>query len=143
MHVLSLLFLALLTNAEVTIYTQIAFGTETPTTTTKAWPTLTNAAAYDPVVLTPPAAPNPAVGGASVVQLVTGGMNNMSLPVPPGFVGFSVELSVCDQVRKYLSYFRGDLISKCVQLDPMGELSQSTRRRMLIRPLAHISTRNF
>ncbi|KIJ34940.1 glycoside hydrolase family 79 protein, partial [Sphaerobolus stellatus SS14] len=49
-------------------------------------------------MLIPPPPPNPAVGGANVVQLLTGAMANMSAPVQSGFLGFSIELSVADQV---------------------------------------------
>ncbi|KIJ34938.1 glycoside hydrolase family 79 protein [Sphaerobolus stellatus SS14] len=90
-------FFSLLAYAEVIIYNQPA-NSVTPTTPTKVWPSVTSAQAYYAQTLTPPAILSPAVRGASAVQLVAGGMNNMSNPIPAGFFGFSLELSFCSQV---------------------------------------------
>ncbi|KIJ42028.1 hypothetical protein M422DRAFT_255050 [Sphaerobolus stellatus SS14] len=105
---LSVLSLALLANAGVTIYTQVTFGTGAATATGSAFPSVTNAAAFDPTMLIPPPPPNPAVGGANVVQLLTGAMANMSAPVQSGFLGFSIELSVADQVCEWTNFSYND-----------------------------------
>lgn len=94
--VLSLLLLSLQAYADVTIYTQVVFGTGTTTVTPS--PTYTAAAAYDPTSLTPPAVPSPAPTNQFPVQLFSGGMANLSIPQSGAFVGFSVELSVADQI---------------------------------------------
>jgi hypothetical protein len=95
--VLSLLLLGLQAYAEVTIYTQVPLGTGTGTTAT-ASATYTGAAAYDPTSLTPPPIPTPAPATQFPVQLFSGGMVNLSIPQSGSFVGFSVELSVADQI---------------------------------------------
>ena len=94
--VLSLLLLSLQAYAAVTIYTQVPFGTST--TTGSASPTFTGAAAYDPTTLTPPPVPSPAIPNQFFIQLFSGGMQNLSIQQSGSFVGFSVELSVADQI---------------------------------------------
>ncbi|KAF8509965.1 glycoside hydrolase family 79 protein [Gautieria morchelliformis] len=94
--VLSLLLLSLQAHAGVTIYTQVTFGPGTATTTGTS--TYTAAAAYDPTSLTPPPVPSPSPANQFPVQLFSGGMANLSIPQSGAFVGFSVELSVADQI---------------------------------------------
>ena len=94
--VLSLLLLGLQAYADVTIYTQVAFGTGNATFMPTS--TYTAAAAYDPTSLSPPAVPSPSPTNQFPVQLFSGGMANLSIPQSGAFVGFSVELSVADQI---------------------------------------------
>ena len=68
-------------------------------TSTAAVPNFTSGAAYDKTVLTPPAVPNPAIPVQVSIQLPTsGGFQNMSPPANGGFMGFSIEMSVANQV---------------------------------------------
>lgn len=60
----------------------------------------TGAAAYNPTVLQPPAVPSPKPATAFNIQLQSGGMQGLSIPIPGSFFGFSVEFSVANQVRK-------------------------------------------
>ncbi|KAH9016813.1 glycoside hydrolase family 79 protein, partial [Lactarius hengduanensis] len=64
----------------------------------------TGAAAYDPTILNPPAVPNPPIPTQVPVQLTsTGGIPNLSIPQNGGFFGFSIEMSVSNQVCGDLS----------------------------------------
>ncbi|KAF8519367.1 glycoside hydrolase family 79 protein [Hysterangium stoloniferum] len=81
----------------VTIYTQVTFADGSVPTATASSPTPTHAA-YDSTVLTPPPVPNPNIPTNYVLQLLSGGMDGLSIPQTGSFVGFSVELSVADQV---------------------------------------------
>jgi hypothetical protein len=83
----------------VTVYNPSA--TTTPTTNTAA-AQYTGAAAYDTTVLTPPAPPTDLSKDFPVV-LYTGGMTNLSIKQKGSFFGFSVELSVADQIRMYMA----------------------------------------
>ncbi|KAF8591731.1 glycoside hydrolase family 79 protein [Ramaria rubella] len=94
--VLSLLLLSLQAYADVTIYTQVPFGTGT--ITSSATSTYTAPAAFDPTSLTAPPVPSPAPPTQFPVQLLSGGMPGLSIPQSGSFVGFSVELSVADQI---------------------------------------------
>ena len=68
-------------------------------TSTAAAPNFTSGAAYDKMVLTPPAVPNPAIPMQVSIQLPSsGGFQNMSPPANGGFMGFSIEMSVANQV---------------------------------------------
>ncbi|KAG6815750.1 hypothetical protein H0H87_011662 [Tephrocybe sp. NHM501043] len=57
----------------------------------------TGAAAYNPTVLNPPAVPS-GLPTQFVIQLQNGGTNNLSLPQNGSFIGFSIEMSVVNQV---------------------------------------------
>ena len=106
---------ATLVNAQYKIYqpkNQVIFGgsalTYTHTTSTigtAAFATYTAAAEFDATSLTPPAVPTPAIPTAVPVQLPSsGGFSNSSAPVNGGFFGFSVEMSVSNQVCELSSY---------------------------------------
>ncbi|KAF8267751.1 hypothetical protein EI94DRAFT_1729509 [Lactarius quietus] len=72
--------------------------TSTPSGTA-AVPNFTAEAEYDPTTLTPPAVPNPPIPTVVPVQLTSsGGFPNLSAPVNGGFFGFSVEMSVSNQI---------------------------------------------
>ncbi|TFY66769.1 hypothetical protein EVG20_g4322, partial [Dentipellis fragilis] len=61
--------------------------------------TYTGAAAYNPTVLqAPPVPSNPAVPNNFPIQLYSGGMNGLSMPLPGDFYGFSVEMSVANHI---------------------------------------------
>lgn len=72
------------------------------TQTTPALPTYTAASAFDPTNLVAPPAPSPPIQTQFPVQLFSGGMANLSIPQSGAFVGFSVELSVANQVCESL-----------------------------------------
>ena len=68
-------------------------------TSTAAQPTITTGAAHDQKVLTPPPIPNPAIPMQVQIQLPSsGGLQTMSPPVPGAMMGFSIEMSVANQV---------------------------------------------
>lgn len=96
---LSLLLLSWQAYASVTIYTQVTFAGGSANTT--ATSTYTAAAAYDPTSLSAPAVPSPAPATQFPVQLYSGGMQGLSIPQTGAFVGFSVELSVADQICEF------------------------------------------
>lgn len=100
---------ATLVNAQYKIYqpkNQVIFGGSaltythtTSTTGTAVFATYTAAAEDDATTLTAPAVPNPAIPTVVPVQLPSsGGLSNSSAPVNGGFFGFSVEMSVSNQV---------------------------------------------
>ncbi|KAF8576860.1 glycoside hydrolase family 79 protein [Ramaria rubella] len=93
---LSFLLLCLPAFGEVTIYTQLPLLGATPTTS--ALPTDTAAAAFDNTSLVPPPIPSPPIPTQFPIQLFSGGMQGLSIPQSGAFVGFSVELSVANQV---------------------------------------------
>jgi hypothetical protein len=98
-----LLVLALLhlsTVSAITLYNGVTTSATT-STTTAANVTYTGLPAYDPTVLTPPAAPSPPVTSGSVAvpsnsaALAAQGLY-LSIPQKGNFLGFSIELSVAD-----------------------------------------------
>ncbi|GJJ14346.1 hypothetical protein Clacol_008610 [Clathrus columnatus] len=71
-------------------------GEPTPTTTQAM---VTYAAHFDPLNLVAPPAPTPQPSATVVpVQLTSGGIPGLSIPVTGNFMGFSIELSVADQI---------------------------------------------
>lgn len=98
---LSLLSLASVSNA-VTRYIPegqaTLFGITMTTSASAAG--YTGSAAYDPTTLVAPAVPNPAINNNFGLQLPTGGMPGLSIHQHGAFLGFSVELSVSNQIRK-------------------------------------------
>lgn len=96
------------TPPQLTIYhphdPNVIFGgtsttSETATATSPgAAATYTGAAAYDPRTLTPPAPPNPPIATSFPLQLSAGGMPNMSIPLSGSFMGFSIEMSIAQQI---------------------------------------------
>ncbi|KAI9461990.1 hypothetical protein BJY52DRAFT_1147038 [Lactarius psammicola] len=103
---LSLSFvLATLVNAQYNIYqpkNQVIFGGSAlnyTNTAAAAAASYTGSAAYDPTILNPPAVPNPPIPTQVPVQLTSsGGIPNLSIPQNGGFFGFSIEMSVSNQV---------------------------------------------
>ncbi|KAF8519369.1 glycoside hydrolase family 79 protein [Hysterangium stoloniferum] len=102
LSLLSLYFAASPVYASVTIYTQVPLGTATGSSISPAG-TDTTHAAFDPTVLNPPALPSPPIPTTYVLQLTSGGANNLSIQQPGNFLGFSVELSVADQICTFFS----------------------------------------
>ncbi|KAH9929444.1 uncharacterized protein B0H18DRAFT_1153432 [Fomitopsis serialis] len=82
----------------VTVY-QAPLGAMT-TTSTAPNAVYTGAAAYDPTVLTPPPIPSPAPPTQFGVQVSNNAGNVSALSISPGgaFLGFSIEMSVVEQV---------------------------------------------
>jgi hypothetical protein len=66
---------------------------------TAAAANFTGAAAYDTTILNPPTIPNPVIPSQIPVQLTSsGGIANLSIPQNGAFFGFSIEMSVANQV---------------------------------------------
>ena len=101
--VLSLLLSSVgLASAQYTVYLphqQVIFGGSTNTSVQGLTPA---SAAYDPTVLQAPSPPNPPIPTNQFIQLYSGGMNDMSMPLSGAFFGFSIEMSVATRVRMYL-----------------------------------------
>jgi hypothetical protein len=95
--IFSLLF-PIFVNADVTIYTTLSTPTPVgaPTTVDSAVPTTLRA--YNNVICTPPAVPDPPPPNNFPINLGPNGMNNLSLPQLGSYVGYSIELSVSNQV---------------------------------------------
>ncbi len=94
---------ATIVNAQYNIYrpkNQVIFGGSALNyTNTAAAASYTGAAAYDPTILNPPGVPNPPIPTQVPVQLTSsGGIPNLSIPQNGGFFGFSIEMSVSNQV---------------------------------------------
>lgn len=97
---------AAVAHAAVTLYNPTGQGpmnggTETASgsaTVTAAAANYTGSAAYDPTVLKPPALPNPLPNMTFPIQLYSDGMDGLSIPIPGSFYGFSIEMSVTNQV---------------------------------------------
>ncbi|KAI0255534.1 hypothetical protein BJV78DRAFT_1151513 [Lactifluus subvellereus] len=96
---------AALVAAQYSIYqpkNQVIFGGSAlhlTATSTAAATNFTGAAAYDSTILNPPAVPNPAIPSQIPVQLTSsGGIAGLSIPQNGGFFGFSIEMSVSNQV---------------------------------------------
>jgi hypothetical protein len=108
-RVLAILGGALTTFGAVTVYhPQHPFGVS-PTSTAlslsspsgaAAAANYTGAAAYNPTVLDPPAPPNPPINTHFGIQLKSGasGTQGASIQQSGSFFGFSIEMSVVDQV---------------------------------------------
>jgi hypothetical protein len=88
--------------AAVTVYHQTPLGLETQTADAASY---TGAAAYNPTVLTPPPIPNPPVPHQFNIQVQNGGVPGLSIKQHGGFFGFSIEMSVINQVCEFLSFF--------------------------------------
>lgn len=68
--------------------------------------TFTNAAAYNQDTLQAPALPVPAPPTQFSIQLVDGGMTNLSIKQNGNFYGFSIEMSVAEMVCESTLYTR-------------------------------------
>lgn len=78
----------------VTIYDPTASPTSTANAAAASY---TGAAAYDTTVLNPPAPPTD-LNKDVPIQLFAGGMDGLSIKQKGSFMGFSIELSVADQI---------------------------------------------
>ncbi|KAF7356005.1 Glyco-hydro-79C domain-containing protein [Mycena venus] len=91
------LFLVLLihsSHAEITVYypnNQAAF-------TTAPGASYTGVAAYNPTSLSPPPVPSPTVLTTIPINLQNSGTPNLSIKQKGSFIGFSIEMSVTNQV---------------------------------------------
>lgn len=104
MRFLSVLLLsAFSVHAEITVY--YAPGQVPFVTTSAAASDYTGVAAYNPTTLLPPPVPTPAVPSSFPVALRTGGTPGASIPQLGSFVGFSIEMSVSNQVCGLSSFF--------------------------------------
>ncbi|KAG6827198.1 hypothetical protein H0H92_012825 [Tricholoma furcatifolium] len=86
---------ALIVSATVTVYPTVT--TSVSNTAAAAAATNTGAAAYNPTVLNPPPVPS-GLNTQFALQLQTGLTTNLSLPQNGSFMGFSIEMSVVNQV---------------------------------------------
>jgi hypothetical protein len=109
----------------ITIYNPTGQGpmheftaTETTTTTatgsasaSAATTSYTGLAAYDPTTLVAPQLPNPAPATNFPIQLYAGGMDGLSIAQHGSFIGFSIEMSVSNQVCEFsLQYIIPNLL---------------------------------
>ena len=88
------------TYAQVTLYNnpgQSTLGTGTQTTSAPQ-ESYTGLGAYDPLVLTPPPLPDPLPPREFGIQLNPAGQPGLSIPLLGNVLGFSIEMSVLDQV---------------------------------------------
>lgn len=109
-------------HAEVTIYglfgqttaapvqSDGASATAAPTTswvTTPGAPQFTGLAAYNPVYLAPPAIPNPAPPNQFAIGVPTDGnlLGGLSIKLTGQFFGFSIEMSVANQLSESPLFF--------------------------------------
>ncbi|KIJ61729.1 glycoside hydrolase family 79 protein [Hydnomerulius pinastri MD-312] len=90
--------------AGVTVYGQIPLADVTATAPGQQY---TGAAAYDPTILTPPPIPNPPPNTQFGIQLSSSAQNTPGLSIPQigPFLGFSIEVSVVNQVLGLNSSF--------------------------------------
>lgn len=103
----SLLFPILAVHASVTIYTQVAFGPGGPTQSVPAY--VKSPAHYDLATAQPPAPTSPA-NPTFVVQLQSAPLPGLSKAIDGCHMGFSIELSVADQVGTPSFFFKFPLI---------------------------------
>ncbi|KAJ8495477.1 hypothetical protein ONZ45_g12847 [Pleurotus djamor] len=82
----------------VTIYGQTPLGVTVSGTQTAADSTATTLAAYNTKTLQAPALPDPKPANEFVIQLQNGGTPGVSIPQEGSFFGFSIEMSVTNQV---------------------------------------------
>lgn len=97
-----LFLLPILARAQITVYKQIPLGQTA--TAVAAGAEQTTLPAYDATVLTPPAipVPPPQTAYTLAVQRDAATVQGLSIPhVGGGFFGFSVEMSVINQVCEY------------------------------------------
>lgn len=83
----------------VTVYSQVRFGESTKTLTAQAG-NYTPPAAYDPTQLNPPGLPSDLPPTTFTLQLGSNNntQNGLSIPLAGSFFGFSIEMSVTNQV---------------------------------------------
>ncbi|EAU81861.2 hypothetical protein CC1G_06072 [Coprinopsis cinerea okayama7 len=98
---LGILAYTLTASASVTVYYlpgQEPLFSPGASTTSGAAATYTGAAAYNPTVLEPPPPPNPPITKRFALQLRNGGTPGVSIQQSGAFFGFSIEMSVVNQV---------------------------------------------
>ena len=97
----ALLALAALYVRAVTVYSQIPFGQSTKTLSAPAT-NFTPNAVYDPKQLQAPPLPGTLPPTAFTLSLAASNnsMQGLSMPIPGTFYGFSVEMSVSNQIRE-------------------------------------------
>ncbi|KAJ7064676.1 hypothetical protein C8F01DRAFT_771741 [Mycena amicta] len=84
---------------EITVYhVQQPLTTAPPSATGASAANYTGVAAYNPSTLIPPPVPSPAIMSTIPVQLQNSGTVGMSIKQKGSFIGFSVEMSVTNQV---------------------------------------------
>ena len=104
---LAIVILPLILNAlAVTRYIpegqETLFGIQPSTTDTSLTASYTGSAAYDPRTLTPPIPPtDPPVNTQFAVELLHGDTPGLSIRHHGAFLGFSIEFSVSNHVRKF------------------------------------------
>lgn len=91
-----LLGLGIIQTQAVTVYYPQGQSPLSATATANA-ANYTGAAAYNPTVLNPPPVPNP-FNAQFNIQLQNGGTPGVSIPQTGSFLGFSIEMSVVNQV---------------------------------------------
>lgn len=99
------LFFFGMASAQITVYYQQTFQhTQVTSTvsTTAASASYTGAAAYDPTVLEAPAIPDPLPPMQFDIDLLNGDTSGISISQTGAFVGFSIEMSVTNQLRKFV-----------------------------------------
>lgn len=99
------LVLPLVAHASVTVYSQLPFGKAT--STQPSFANYTAAAEYDASNLKAPGIPSPAPPVHFNIQLPAANtsQNGLSIPLSGSFFGFSIEMSVANQVcQSYLSF---------------------------------------
>ena len=86
----------------ITVWSQVHLGDPT-TSSSAAAANYTGAAAYDPTVLTAPAIPIPPPPNTFFIQLFSSNSSQGGLSIlqEGSFLGFSIEMSVVNQVCKY------------------------------------------
>lgn len=92
--------------ASVTVWSQQPIAATSSGTAAAA--NYTGAAAYDPTVLNAPAIPDPAPANTFFLQLgpTNATQGGLSILLAGTFFGFSIEMSVVNQVCEYSSVFR-------------------------------------
>ena len=95
---LGILMQALVAFAQITVYYQQGQQPLASGTSSASSANYTGAAAYNPTVLNPPAPPNPAITTNFAIQLQNGGTPGASISQIGSFFGFSIEMSVVNQV---------------------------------------------
>ena len=94
-------------SAQVTVYKpvqQVIFNgvsSAASSTVTAAAASYTGAAAYNTTQLQPPAVPNPPINTTIDIALTSGALPPVSVAQNGAFFGFSIEMSVANQMRAY------------------------------------------
>lgn len=96
-----LFFFSVVAHASITVYYQTGQAAITAASSTSAAAAnYTGAAAYNPTILEPPSLPDPLPAMNFDIQLQNGGTPGVSIKQTGAFLGFSIEMSVTNQLRK-------------------------------------------